>query len=124
MCENDEILTSENLCSMYYDLNKKYFGDDVVVDEQIKYEWARIPHFYYNFYVYKYATGISAACYIVNNILSGDKLALENYKKFLSLGGSMKPVDELKVAGVDMNDKEVVVFKQKDNKYYMKRYYG
>ena len=108
MCENDEILTSENLCSMYYDLNKKYFGDDVVVDEQIKYEWARIPHFYYNFYVYKYATGISAACYIVNNILSGDKLALENYKKFLSLGGSMKPVDELKVAGVDMNDKEVV----------------
>ena len=108
MCENDEILTSENLCSMYYDLNKKYFGDDVVVDEQIKYEWARIPHFYYNFYVYKYATGISAACYIVNNILSGDKLALENYKKFLSLGGSMKPVEELKVAGVDMNDKEVV----------------
>ena len=108
MCENDEILTSENLCSMYCDLNKKYFGDDVVVDEQIKYEWARIPHFYYNFYVYKYATGISAACYIVNNILSGDKLALENYKKFLSLGGSMKPVDELKVAGVDMNDKEVV----------------
>lgn len=109
MVENEEILTSKNLSELYYDLNKKYFGDNVIVDEEIKYEWARIPHFYYNFYVYKYATGISAACYIVNSILSKDEKALENYKKFLTLGGSMDPVDELKVAGVDMNDKEVIL---------------
>lgn len=108
LVEKDEILTQENLCEMYYDLNKKYFGDNVVVDDEIKYEWSRIPHFYYFFYVYKYATGLSAACYIVNNILSGKDGALDAYLKFLSLGGSMYPIDELKVAGVDMTKKEVI----------------
>ena len=108
MVEKEEILTNENLEQLYYDLNKKYFGDNVVIDENIKNEWSRIPHFYYNFYVYKYATGLSAACYIVDGILSGKKDALSNYKKFLSLGGSMDPLDELKVAGVDMNDPKVI----------------
>ena len=107
--ENGEVLTSELLCDLYYKINKKYFGDSVVLDEQIKYEWARIPHFYYNFYVYKYATGLSAACYIVDSILSGKENAKENYLKFLSLGGSQKPLDELKVAGVDMTDSKVVL---------------
>lgn len=108
LVEKEEVLTSETLCNRYYELNKKYFGDNVVVDDDIKYEWSRIPHFYYYFYVYKYATGLSAACYIVNSILSGKEGALEGYLKFLSLGGSMYPLDELKVAGVDMTKKEVV----------------
>ena len=108
LVEKDEVLTKENLCNIYYDLNKKYFGNDIVIDDDIKYEWSRIPHFYYFFYVYKYATGLSAACYIVNSILSGKEGALESYLKFLSLGGSMYPLDELKVAGVDMNDSKVV----------------
>ena len=106
--ENGEILTADYLNNLYYDLNKKYFGDSVILDEEIKYEWARIPHFYYNFYVYKYATGLSAACYIVQSILDGKENARENYLKFLSLGGSMEPLDELKVAGVDMTKPEVV----------------
>lgn len=105
--ENGEILTSDSLNEHYYKLNKKYFGNDVYVDEQIKYEWERIPHFYYNFYVYKYATGLSAACFIVNNILNNVE-GKENYLKFLTLGGSLDPLDELKVAGVDMTKPEVV----------------
>ena len=104
MVEREEVLTNENLEEVYYGLNKKYFGPNVSIDEEIGNEWSRIPHFYYNFYVYKYATGLSAACYIVDGILNGRENALSNYKKFLSLGGSMDPLDELKVAGVDMND--------------------
>lgn len=107
--EKGEILTAELLCSDYYELNKKYFGNSVYVDDEIKYEWERIPHFYYYFYVYKYATGLSAACYIVNGILSGSKDALDNYLKFLTLGGSMDPLDELKVAGIDMTKPEAIL---------------
>ena len=103
-----EILTAEFLSDRYYELNKRYFGNDVVVDEDIKYEWARIPHFYYFFYVYKYATGLSAACYIVNNILEGKENARENYLEFLKTGGRDYPIEELKIAGVDMNDSKVV----------------
>lgn len=103
-----EILTAEFLSDRYYELNKKYFGSDVVVDEDIKYEWARIPHFYYFFYVYKYATGLSAACYIVNSILEGKENARENYLEFLKTGGRDYPIEELKIAGVDMNDSKVV----------------
>ena len=106
--ENGEIITYDLLCDHYYELNKKYFGKNVVVDDEIKYEWERIPHFYMNFYVYQYATGLSAAATIVNNILEGKKDAKENYLKFLKLGGSMYPIDELKVAGVDMTKPEVV----------------
>lgn len=102
------ILTSELISNKYYELVKKYFGPDVVCDEEIKYEWERIPHFYYDFYVYKYATGLSAACYIVNSILNNEEGAVENYKKFLSSGGSDYPVNELKLAGVDIESKEVV----------------
>lgn len=107
--EAGEILTAESLCDYYYELNKKYFGNGLVIDDGIKYEWERIPHFYYNFYVYKYATGLSAACYIVNNILSGNENAKNDYLNFLSLGGSMEPLEELKVAGVDMTKPEVVL---------------
>ena len=106
--ENDKVLTADYLCNKYYDLNKIYFGENVIVDEKIKYEWARVPHFYYNFYVYKYATGLSAACHIVNDILSGDKTAVDNYKKFLSSGQTKTPLESLKLAGVDLTKKEVI----------------
>lgn len=106
--EQGNIFTWEDLSNMYYDLNKKYFSNDVVVDEDIKYEWSRIPHFYYNFYVYKYATGLSAACFIVDNILSGKENALESYLEFLSAGSKYYPLEELKIAGVDMTDPKVV----------------
>ena len=106
--EQGEILTSKYISDNYYELVKKYFGENVVVDDLIRYEWERIPHFYYDFYVYKYATGLSAACYIVNNILSGKENAIDDYIKFLSSGGSDYPIEELKIAGIDMNDKSVI----------------
>ena len=106
--EKDIPLTADYLSEKYYNLNKKYFGDNVVVDEEIKYEWARIPHFYYNFYVYKYATGLSAASKIVDDILSGKENAVENYKKFLKAGSTLNPIDSLKLAGVDLTKKEVI----------------
>lgn len=102
------VLTSSYLCDLYYSLNKKYFGDGVVVDDEIKYEWERIPHFYYNFYVYKYATGLSAACHIVKRILNNEEGAKDSYLKFLSLGSSIPPLDALKVAGVDLTKSEVI----------------
>ena len=92
----------------YYELNEKYFGNNVVIDKEIMYEWERIPHFYYNFYVYKYATGLSCACMIVNNILSGKKGAVSNYINFLKCGRTKNPIDSLKVAGVDITKKEVI----------------
>ena len=108
MIDNEEALTSEKLSNMYYDLNKFYFGDSVVVDNEIRYEWERIPHFYYDFYVYKYATGLSAATYIVKNILSGKDGAVDSYIEFLKCGGRLSPLESLKVAGVDLTDKKVV----------------
>ena len=108
MVENDEVLTSDLLCDKYYEINKKYFGNNVVIDDEIRYEWERIPHFYYNFYVYKYATGLSAACYIVNRILSGEDNAVEDYINFLKCGKSKSPLDSLLVAGVDLSDSKVI----------------
>lgn len=106
--EQNGVLTNEVLCDAYYKLVKKYFGDSVYIDEAIKYEWSRIPHFYYNFYVYKYATGLSAAAFIASQILSGNKEYIEKYKNFLKLGGSMYPIDELRQIDIDMTKKEVV----------------
>lgn len=106
--EQGGVLTNEVLCDNYYKLNLDYFGPDVVVDDEIKYEWERIPHFYYNFYVYKYAIGLSCACYIVDNILNKKEHALENYLKFLSSGGSDYPINELKIAGIDVTKKDVI----------------
>ena len=105
--ERGEILTNDYLKDNYYELVKKYFGDGVVCDEEIKNEWMRIPHFYYNFYVYKYAIGLSCATKIVNGILNKEKDALDNYLNFLKTGGSMYPSLELKVAGVDIFDENV-----------------
>ncbi len=105
--EEGKVLTNEYISDEYYKLVKKYFGDDVVCDEEIKNEWMRIPHFYYDFYVYKYAIGLSCATKIANGILSGKEGALENYLAFLKTGGSMYPAEELKIAGVDIFDEKV-----------------
>lgn len=104
--QNGEILTCNTLCDLYYDLNKKYFGNSIIVDEEIKYEWSRVPHFYYNFYVYQYSTGYIAALKIASDIFKQKEKALENYIKFLKLGSTLDPVASLKVAGVDLMDKE------------------
>ena len=108
MCERGESLTPDVFNKLYYDLNKKYFGEDIVVDEEITLEWARIPHFYYNFYVYQYATGFSAAVAIANRILKEGQTAVDDYLKFLSGGCSKSPIDLLKIAGVDMTTAEPV----------------
>ncbi len=105
--EKGEILTNEYLSNHYYKLVKKYFGKGVVCDKLIQNEWMRIPHFYYNFYVYKYAIGLSCATKIVDGILNNKKDALKNYLAFLKTGGSMYPADELLVAGVSVFDEEV-----------------
>lgn len=120
--EKGEVLTSELLSNTYYSLVKKYFGPNVLCDDLIRYEWARIPHFYYNFYVYKYATGISAASYIVDGILNNKEGALENYIKFLKSGGSMYPLDELKIAGVNLNSKSVILSAIKTFEKYLKEF--
>jgi len=117
--EQGEILTNELLSSMYYELNQKYFGSGVVVDDVIKYEWMRIPHFYYDFYVYKYATGLSASCYIVKRILNNEEGAVESYLEFLKSGGRDYPIEELKIAGVDMTKKEVIESAIDMFKYYL-----
>lgn len=101
-------LTAEVLGDIYYDLNKKYFGEDVVIDEAIALEWARIPHFYTPFYVYQYATGFSAAIAISSKILAGEEGIVEKYKKFLSGGSSLDCIDLLKICDVDMTTKEPV----------------
>ena len=107
-CDNEEVLTANKLSTIYYDLNKFYFGPDVIVDDEIRYEWERIPHFYYNFYVYKYATGLSAATSIVKRILANDDGAIASYIAFLKCGSSKSPLDSLKVAGVDLSDPQVI----------------
>ena len=106
--EKGIVLTPEYLNREYYKLVCDYFGRDVVKDKLIQYEWMRIPHFYYNFYVYKYAIGLSAACKIVHDIeLNGEK-AISNYLAFLKTGGSMYPSEELKIAGVDISSPEFI----------------
>ena len=104
MVENGENLTAENLCALYLELNKKYYGPDMVSDEEISYEWARIPHFYYNFYVYQYATSFSAAVAIAHEILEKGSPAVERYKEFLSGGCSKSPVELLKMVGINMEE--------------------
>lgn len=106
--ENGGALTAEFLNQHYYDLNKKYFGPDVVIDEAIKYEWSRIPHMYYNFYVYQYATGFSAAIALSDAILKQGAPALDKYLGFLSSGSSDYPINILRAAGADMETEHPV----------------
>lgn len=102
MVENNEPFNYQTLSDRYYALNKKYYGDAVTHNDLIRYEWARIPHFYTSFYVYKYATGITCAVNIAKRILTEGESAVNDYKKFLSTGCSLDPVSELKIAGVDL----------------------
>jgi len=107
--QNGEALTSKSLTDIYYALNKKYFGDDVVSDEEIGLEWARIPHFYMNYYVYQYATGYSAATTLAHKILNGEEGAVDRYLEFLKAGSSDYPIEVLKKAGVDMTSKQPIL---------------
>lgn len=104
--ENGEDTTTDALNNMYLSLCKKYFGDNVKLADELKYEWSRIPHFYTAFYVYKYATGLISALAISNNILKGNNNSISNYKKFLSSGATKPPVELLKMAGVDLTKNE------------------
>ncbi|AUD14264.1 MULTISPECIES: oligoendopeptidase F [unclassified Planococcus (in: firmicutes)] len=109
MDQNGEALTADRLTEVYYELNKKYFGEDMAVDEEIGLEWARIPHFYYNYYVFQYATGFSAATALSKKILEEGQPAVERYiNEFLKAGSSDYPIEVLKKAGVDMTSSEPV----------------
>ena len=102
MVERGEALNAAALNELYKRLVMDYFGEDMVIDEEIQYEWARIPHFYRPFYVYKYATGYSTAVALSEGILKEGEPAVKRYKEFLSMGGSAYPLDELRHAGVDL----------------------
>ena len=103
-----EAVTSDALCALYGELNDLYFGDGIVHDPEIDYEWARIPHFYYDYYVYQYATGFSAAIALSERVLNGGDKEREDYIGFLKGGCSKTPIELLKGAGVDMTDEKVV----------------
>lgn len=102
-------LLPDNLCDIYENLYRIYHGDDFVIDDTLRYEWARIPHFYRAFYVYQYATGVSAAVSIAKGLLSGKPEAVKNYRAFLTKGGSDYPIELLKIAGVDMATPTAIV---------------
>lgn len=106
--ENGESLTAEALCDMYRKLNLLYYGEDIVIDHELDMEWARIPHFYYNYYVYQYATGFSAAIALSQRILREGESAVKDYIGFLSGGCSKDPISLLRGAGVDMTSKKPV----------------
>lgn len=108
MAERGESLTAESLSDLYYKLNKEYYGDAVISDPEIAFEWERIPHFYYNYYVFQYATGFSAAIALSTRILKEGEPAVKDYLKFLSGGSSTDPISLLKIAGVDMNSPEPI----------------
>ncbi len=101
-------LTADYLSDTYKKLNEKYYGPDVVIDDEIAIEWARIPHFYYNYYVFQYATGFSAAVSLAQQILEEGDSAVERYINFLKSGSSDYPINVLKTAGVDMTTVEPV----------------
>jgi oligoendopeptidase F len=119
--EAGESLTSQAMKSMYRKLNKKYLGKTLIIDEKLDYEWARIPHFYYNFYVYKYATGYSAAAALAEKIKNEGPTAAAKYLEFLKAGGSDYPLDILKNAGVDMEKSQPIVNAAAKFKNYLKQ---
>ncbi|NLJ83564.1 MAG: oligoendopeptidase F [Halanaerobiaceae bacterium] len=120
--EAGQPLTAEFLNETYHRLNVEYYGPDIIIDEEIDLEWARIPHFYYNFYVYKYATGFSAATALANRILEEGKPAVESYLEFLKSGDSDYPLNILKRAGVDMSSPEPISTAIATFKDFLKRF--
>lgn len=109
LSEADEVLTAKNINEIYFDLVKKYFGEDIILDDSIQYEWARVPHFYSNYYVYKYATGITSAIYIAHNILEQGVEYRDKYLKMLKTGGKKKSLQLLKIADVNLEDEKIYV---------------
>ena len=107
LTDKNEVLTSDGICNYYYELNKLYFGSNVVVDDEVRYEALRIPHFYTPFYVYKYATGLSIASYIVKNILNNTPNFKDKYLEFLKSGGRDYPLEVLKIIEIDLTDTKV-----------------
>ena len=107
MVETSEPLTKDKLCSMYYDLNKFYYGDKVNLVDEVQYEWARIPHFYSAFYVYKYATGLICALGLSKKIADRDQDAIKKYLEFLSSGSSKNPIELLKLAGANLEEDKI-----------------
>ncbi len=115
-------LTANFLNDKYLELNQKYYGNDVISDDQIALEWSRIPHFYYDFYVYQYATGFSAATTLADKIINGSDQDTENYLNFLKSGSSKKPIDTMKLAGIDMTKPDYLqvafdIFEQRLNEF-------
>lgn len=106
--DNDEIINVDDLNNIYLSLNKKYYGNDIISDDEIALEWARIPHFYNEFYVYQYATGFSAAIALSKRIMKLKAEGVKDYMKFLTGGSSKDPIELLKDAGVDMSKKEPI----------------
>jgi oligoendopeptidase F len=107
--ENGAALTTDILCKLFKDIYQKYWGPGMVVDEEDEYTWARVPHFYYNYYVYQYATGFAASEILVKKVNEENESAVEKYLNFLKAGSSEYPIDILKSAGVDMNSPEPVI---------------
>ena len=105
--EDNQTLSAEDLNDIYYKLNQKYFGTNMTIDKEIQYEWARIPHFYTDFYVYKYSTGISSAISIANNILKQGQPFIERYIEMLKQGCSKKSIELLKMVDVDLESTKV-----------------
>ena len=114
LVEEGNPLTRENLCELYGNIGKKYYGDAIEHDYEISCEWCRVPHFYSSFYVYKYSTGIISAINIANRILNEGEGAVKDYLKFLAGGSSTDPVSLLKLAGVDLNDMTPFEFAMKE----------
>ena len=121
MAEKGEPLNKDNLSELYYELNKKYYGDALFHDKDIEIEWARIPHFYNSFYVYKYATGITAAVAIADKILKEGEPAVKKYFEFLSGGSKTDPVSLLKIAGADLTAKETFASVMKEFEEYLNK---
>jgi len=107
--ENGEALTPDILCSLYKDVFQKYWGPEMIIDEEETYTWARVPHFYYNFYVYQYATGFAASEALASKVKSGGEPAVKKYLDFLKAGSSDYPINILKKAGVDMNSQDPIL---------------
>jgi len=102
-------LTSDALSQKYDEINRLYYGTEMTYDTEISTEWARIPHFYYNYYVYQYATGFSAASALAYKIINDGQAAVDNYLKFLKAGSSVTPIEALKIAGVDMSSNQATL---------------
>ena len=105
--DNNEVLNEIDFNNIYEEIFDKTDGKIVEKDDYVKYSWARVPHFYSSFYYYKYSIGVSSACYIAKKILNGDEEFKEQYLKYLTLGSSMSPIDELKTLGIDLEKEDI-----------------